>query len=254
MPQAKYITNSGWVKVHRSLERHWIAGDAWRAGVWIYFLLRANYKDTKILFNGQLIEIPRGSFISSELKLSKQFKCSRTKIHDLIVHLIQDQMLCIKRAGKGTQYTIVNYAKYQDISTDSTSEGAQQGAHECTTEKQKTVQQKSIDKEIKNIRKKEYIYYPTPESPARFTQQQIDYFLKTWGKAEFHHWVGKLIGWAEESPAKFAKKKDHGRCIRNWRERELGRGLLWYDHPQQGAAYYRTYDVERWQNEDRKIN
>ena len=57
----------GWLKLYRSIQNHWLWEDKpfSRGQAFVDLLLMANHKDNKILFNGELIEIKRGSRITS---------------------------------------------------------------------------------------------------------------------------------------------------------------------------------------------
>ena len=53
----------GWLKLYRSIQNHWLWEDKpfSRGQAFVDLLLMANHKDNKILFNGELIEVKRGS-------------------------------------------------------------------------------------------------------------------------------------------------------------------------------------------------
>jgi hypothetical protein len=254
MSQVKNITKPGWVKVQRSILDHWMVSDLFALGVWTLFLLKANYKDKKWKCGNEIITIERGTFVSSETKLAEECRCSRKKIRGLLHCLRIDGMVTTKRTGNGTTFIINNYSKYQDYSGQSENKGPALGTTEGTTEDTTQGQPGNTTKEYKKEKKEEKVSYPSPESPIRLTQRQIDRFLAEWSTSEFRYWLNRLAEWHRDSPQKFAKKKDHGMCIRKWRSTKLEGGVVWYDSPKTGPGYYKTYDVERWQGEDRKIN
>lgn len=76
-------------------------------------LLLANHKENKFLLGNQLVEVGRGSFITSEMKLSERWGWSRTKVRSFLDVLERDNMLVKKSDTKKTTLTIVNYSDYQ---------------------------------------------------------------------------------------------------------------------------------------------
>ncbi len=103
----------GWIKLHRTISQHWIFDDADLLRVWIAILLLASHKSSKLLFNGTLVEIPRGSFVVSKLQWSKQLKLSRQRLDRFLKILVRDQMIVQQTNKHRTFISVVNYAKFQ---------------------------------------------------------------------------------------------------------------------------------------------
>ena len=109
----------GWISLHRELLSHWI----WNkrpysyGQAWIDLLLKANHQENKTVVGSKLITIEKGSFITSEVKLSKQWGWSRRKIRMFFDLLISDKMLSKNATSNYTTLTIVNYDSYQDLGT-----------------------------------------------------------------------------------------------------------------------------------------
>ena len=106
----------GWISLYRQIREHWI----WKStepfdkrSAWIDLLLRANHKDAKIMIDGKTVEIKKGSFITSELKLSDEWKWSRKKVRNFLKGLEADKMLSKNSTTKYTTLTIENWALYQ---------------------------------------------------------------------------------------------------------------------------------------------
>ena len=72
----------GWVKLHRKIQDHWLWQDKPfdKRSAWIDMLLMANHDDNKFLLGNVLVEVQRGSFITSELKLMERWGWSKTKV------------------------------------------------------------------------------------------------------------------------------------------------------------------------------
>ena len=73
----------------------------------------ASHKDNKFVLGNELMEVKRGSFITSEVKLSEKWGWSRTKVRSFLELLEKDNMIIKKSDNKKTTLTIVNYNDYQ---------------------------------------------------------------------------------------------------------------------------------------------
>lgn len=109
---------SGWITLHRQIKNHWIWEDPQRLKWWLDILLRANHKDNKILFNGELITIKRGSFHTSEVKLSEQWGVSRNRVRRFLTLLETDSMVRTFKTINGTTIEVLNYNTYQGFSDE----------------------------------------------------------------------------------------------------------------------------------------
>ncbi len=109
------IQISGWISIHRKIQEHWI----WKEkpfdkrSAWIDLILMASHKDNKFVLGNELMEVKRGSFITSEVKLSEKWGWSRTKVRAFLELLEKDNMIVKKSDNKKTTLTIVNYNDYQ---------------------------------------------------------------------------------------------------------------------------------------------
>lgn len=106
----------GWISLYRKFQEHWI----WKStepfdkrSAWLSLLFKANHKDTKIMIDGKLIEVKKGSFITSELKLSTEWKWGRKKVRTFLKGLEDDKMLTKNSTTKYTTITIENWELYQ---------------------------------------------------------------------------------------------------------------------------------------------
>jgi len=107
--------NAGFIVIHRKLMDNPIMFKQNYLVIWVYLLLRANYKDSYIIINNKKTLIKRGSFLGSLQKLSKLFNISISTVKHIIDYLCVDGMLNTERTNKHTVFTILNYDKYQDV-------------------------------------------------------------------------------------------------------------------------------------------
>lgn len=107
---------AGWVKVYRDIENNWLWEDIpfSRGQAFIDLLLMVNHQDKKILFNGDLVEVKRGSRITSLRQLGESWGWSRTKVKKFLEQLEKDGMITVKSDSKKTVVSIENYSFYQD--------------------------------------------------------------------------------------------------------------------------------------------
>ncbi|EBF6011849.1 TPA: DnaD domain-containing protein [Listeria monocytogenes] len=149
--------SSGWIKIYRSLQEHWIWENEKYLKWWLDLLLLANHQDRDILINGELITIKRGQKHTSELWLSNRWNADRKQVRKFFELLKKNDMITItKSRQKGTTYEISNYNDFQGISEEiRTTKGTTIDTTEDTTKEHQMVQRKGHKQELKNLRIKE---------------------------------------------------------------------------------------------------
>ncbi|EGJ5993799.1 DnaD domain-containing protein [Listeria monocytogenes] len=149
--------SSGWIKIYRSLQEHWIWENEKYLKWWLDLLLLANHQDRDILINGELITIKRGQKHTSELWLSNRWNADRKQVRKFLELLKKNDMITMtKSRQKGTTYEISNYNDFQGISEEiRTTKGTTIDTTEDTTKEHQMVQRKGHKQELKNLRIKE---------------------------------------------------------------------------------------------------
>ena len=146
--------DKGWIKLHRKVQEHWIWQEKPfdKKSAWIDLILSANHKDNKFLLGNELVEVKRGSFITSEYKLMNRWGWSKTKVRSFL-ELLQNENMVIKVSDrKKTTLTIVNYNDYQ---VPETTEKPIKNYEETTKEPHKNPNKN--DKNVKNDKEDIYI-------------------------------------------------------------------------------------------------
>ncbi|EAA0062618.1 TPA: DnaD domain protein [Listeria monocytogenes] len=145
--------SSGWIKIYRSLQEHWIWENEKYLKWWLDLLLLANHQDRDILINGELITIKRGQKHTSELWLSNRWNADRKQVRKFLELLKKNDMITItKSRQKGTTYEISNYNDFQGISEEiRTTKGTTIDTTEDTTKEHQMVQRKGHKQELKNL-------------------------------------------------------------------------------------------------------
>ena len=104
----------GWISLYRSILEHWLWQEKpfSKGQAWLDILLSANHKDKKLLLGNELINVKRGSFITSQKKLMERWGWGNTKVRNFLKLLKEDNMIeCF-----GKKYTLIkinNYKMYQ---------------------------------------------------------------------------------------------------------------------------------------------
>jgi Fe-S cluster biosynthesis and repair protein YggX len=184
---------AGWVKVHRDIQNCWIWEDKpfSRGQAFIDLILMVNHEDKKIMFNGSLIDIKRGSGITSLRKLGDNWGWSSKKVKHFLEQLQSDKMLSYKSDSKKTLVTIENYSLYQSRDFEkkhqSDSEENQKKTKGNSEENQKKTNKNDKEyikndkegEERKEVYQLQSLSFPTPLHEKIFNQfGNVTY--KTW--------------------------------------------------------------------------
>ena len=192
----------GWIKLHRAIQEHWLWDDEpfTRGQAFIDLLLMVNHKDKKIMFNGELIEVKKGSKITSLRQLSDRWKWSTKKVKKYLEQLQKDGMINYKSDNKKTLLTIENYGVYQG---QGNTEETQKEHRSDTEENQKKFKsdaeenQKKTNKNdkeyIKNVKEREEWEEGEEEKvpslpPLSFPTQIHEKFYEQWGEVAYRTW------------------------------------------------------------------
>ena len=143
------MVKSGWIKLHRGLQDHWLWDCEFSyAQAWIDLLLGAGHKPTKIMIKGQLIELKRGQQARSEVTLSKEWKWSRGKVRRFLNKCLNDGMIEVEAGHLTSIISICNYDSFQGCDT---ADGTPSDTPSGTPNEHLAVHKQ----EVKNLRSKE---------------------------------------------------------------------------------------------------
>ena len=112
--------SSGWISLHRKILDNPILARSRiysRFEAFVYMLLKANHKENKCVIGNTIVKVKKGSFITSQKKLMKQFKWSSSRLRGFLKLLEDDSMIEIKTNTMFTHLTIINYSSYQNLKT-----------------------------------------------------------------------------------------------------------------------------------------
>jgi len=113
---------TGWIRLYRDIQKHWIWQDDRYLRWWIIILLNVNYKATKFPVNFELHTCNPGQSFKSIENWSKLLGCSKKTTIRFLNLLESDRMISRKTIGKGNRrkhlLTVQNWKKYQDKSPE----------------------------------------------------------------------------------------------------------------------------------------
>lgn len=104
----------GWLKLYRKLKEHPRYRQPGFVQVWIHMLLSANYKAKKERFNGKVVTVLPGQFISSRRIISQQTGIKIATVGRLISDLLADLQIDQQTGAKSSMFTVLKWASYQN--------------------------------------------------------------------------------------------------------------------------------------------
>lgn len=158
--------NSGWVILSRKIQDNWIWENPDMLKAWLDLIFLMNFKDRKLIIDGQLKVIKRGQYFTSIRNLASRWEWSKDRVERFLKLLESDEMITRSRTPSGTLLTLI---KYEDF----------QGQPDTNKDTNKDTD-KDTDKDKKNKRKefnkrKEYKEAsPKKNSFDSFDQRTID--------------------------------------------------------------------------------
>lgn len=199
---------SGWIKVSRSIRNsHWWTAKPFGKGqALIDLMLRASYTDVKFSHGNQLIDCPKGSFVTSMVKLAEDWGWNRKTVITFLEHLKADNTIDYKTDNKKTHIFIM---RYDSCPTNYLDQGTAEWTADGAAEGQQSGQQKDTIKKVKNSKKGRI---NTPLPPA-----------------------GESAPSPSELPAKPKQKPPEPDVFEEFRHLEEARGhwQRWLDHRRQ---------------------
>jgi hypothetical protein len=197
--------NGNWIKLYRKVISNPVFQDARLFQIFVYCLCRANYKERKILFNGEEITLCPGEFISGRREASKDLKLKGI-MWDRKLHVLEK--LGILNRKVNNQFSVISIINWE--------------AYQCTQTQDEQVNEHRMNNgrttdEHRQERKerKEYIY--TPDFEAFWKEypkkaEKADAF-KAWKRAESRPDIQTLLKILAAHKNSFDWKKDNGKYV-----------------------------------------
>lgn len=143
--------DKGYIKLYRSIRDNWVWEEKpfSRGQAWIDIILSVNHKDTKILFNGSLVTVKRGTCITSIRKLAAKWGWSLEKTVKFLNELKKDGMIDKDSNRLRTLITVEKYSVYQDKPNTKPNTKKTRSEHAPNTEPIQTMNDKGMIKNEK---------------------------------------------------------------------------------------------------------
>lgn len=183
---------SGWIKLYRKLQEHWVWDNADYLKAWITILFEVNHSEKTLLIHGEVFKCARGESLNSLDTWAKLFgpKWDKSRVRRFFALLKKAQNIDTQSERKTTRLKVLNYAVYQDITTQ-----------ERHAERHPDDTAPTPNKNEKKIKKKECIIPPTLEM-IKIRHQEKNY---QWDFEKFFH-HHESAGWV----------LSNGRKMKNW--------------------------------------
>lgn len=207
------MASEGWIKLHRCVRSNWVWNDKPfnRGSAWLDLLMLVNHQDKKIIFNGILTNVEKGSCITSLRKLSERWGWSISKTKRFFEQLQDEKMLSFKSDTKKTLVTIENWDLYQCSETEIVTPKENKSK---TEEKQKETNKNEENEENE---KEVYIdlkFVDEVIEKVKLTQEQYNKLINKYDKEYVHKEILGLDNYIVNG--KGAKYKDHYRTLNTW--------------------------------------
>lgn len=95
------------------------------AWLWVVLLLKANHKDTKMIWNNNIIVIKEGQFITGRKELAKSSGIAESTIEDILKFLEKSGQIQQQKTTKYRLITIINWKEHQQTNNKATTKQQQ---------------------------------------------------------------------------------------------------------------------------------
>jgi len=107
------MPNNGWIKLHRKMmEKGWYKNSQY-VHLWTHILLKANHKAKEVMWNGQIVNIKAGQFISGRKRLSKATGIPESTIERVLKLFENEHQIEQQKTTKFRLITVINWEGHQ---------------------------------------------------------------------------------------------------------------------------------------------
>ncbi len=104
---------NGWIKVYRETLEKNIFQDAYTFQVFMYLLLKATYKESKVKVGNRNIELQPGQLLYGRKSVSQKLGMGEGKLRGIMKYLVDNGSITIDAHSRYSIVTIVNWMEYQ---------------------------------------------------------------------------------------------------------------------------------------------
>lgn len=103
----------GWIKLYHQIQDSYVWRDPRLLQLWIWCLLRANHKPTKVLIGGESVDVPAGSFLTGRAAGAAALRMPQSTFWRLSHELKKLGNLDIISDSRKSLYVVQNWGLYQ---------------------------------------------------------------------------------------------------------------------------------------------
>ena len=103
----------GYIKIYRSIMRHWIWNSTVESQRWESLLMLASWDDVEVEMGYSKVKVKRGQYITTTRFLMGLWRTNARSVLDFLKKLEKNNMIKVEKTPRMTVITIVNYEKFQ---------------------------------------------------------------------------------------------------------------------------------------------
>ncbi len=127
----------GYIKLYRQLRGKGFYRNSKYVHLWVHLLLKANHGETELLWDGGVVRLVPGQFITGRKELSKETGIRETTIEDILKLFENQHQIRQQTYSKFRIITIENWEEYQGFDKIR-QQNRQQSDNRATTERQQS--------------------------------------------------------------------------------------------------------------------
>ena len=207
-----------WVKVYRRLTEHWLYRNPAYTNIWLAILFGTNYRASKAVIRGEVVEIQRGEMLTSTSRLAMVSNTGRQQVRTFLRLAEADGMISVKSNQSVTIVKVLNYEGLQTGEAD-----GQPTRNQRVTNAQPTRNHIIRSKEVKKERieggdtrqnrpsgvEEVTAYFATLGMPYNEAQRFVDYYTANgWkvGRNPMKDWKAAARNWRKGYEEKATKE------------------------------------------------
>ena len=196
---------NGWISIFRSLKNKGYYNNSYYVHLWIHLLLSVNHEQSEFFWNGKLIKLQAGQFITGRKKLSDETGISQTTIERILKCFENEHQIGQQKTTKYRLITILKWKQYQDTDSKTDSKRTTDG------------QQADTNNNNNNNNKDNKNTGGTPP-PTKFQKPNIEEISNYCKERKNNVNPSKFIDFYESKGWMVGKNKmkDWKACVRTW--------------------------------------
>lgn len=189
----------GWVKLHRKLAENPISKRPQYLSLWIHLLIMANHKEAKMMWNGEILSIHEGQFVTGRKELAEKTGIPETTIEDILKFLERQQQIRQQKTTKFRLITVINWEKYQVSDTKSDNKPTTERQQADTNKKNNNKKnEKKNTPGVKEIMDMFYEINPSLNFGSPFERKACEAMLAKWPLESVKAMAAQVIASQEE--------------------------------------------------------